>query len=172
VVDGLPVEGTWRAHQVPLAEVWTNPEHPLPPVHLQAVHATARRGNLDPGLLVWLLQHGGLSLDEVSRGLEHAAGLAGLAALPDGSGDMREVRVAADAGRPSARLAIDVHTHRLRQQIAAMAAAMDGLDALVFTGGIGEHQPQVRPEAAGGLGFLGVTIDRARPGLGRQPWVG
>src|ERR1700733_2994038 len=49
VVDGLPVEGTWRAHQSPLAEVRTNPEHPLPPVHLQAVHATARRGNLDPG---------------------------------------------------------------------------------------------------------------------------
>jgi acetate kinase len=129
---------------------------------LEGLVMATRSGNLDPGLLIFLLQHGGLSLDEVSRGIEHASGLAGLAALPDASGDMREVRAAADAGNPAARLAIDVHTHRLRQQIAAMAAAMDGLDALVFTGGIGEHQPQVRAEAAAGLGFLGVAIDPAR----------
>ena len=63
---------------------------------------------------------------------------------------------------PAARLAIDVHLHRLRREIAAMAAAMNGLDALVFTGGIGEHQPQVRAEAAAGLGFLGVAIDPGR----------
>ena len=129
---------------------------------LEGLVMATRCGNVDPGLLMWLLQHSGLSLDEVSRGIEHAAGLAGLAALPDGSGDMREVRAAADAGSPSARLAIDVHTHRLRQQIASMAAAMNGLDALVFTGGIGEHQPPVRAEAAAGLGFLGVAIDPAR----------
>ena len=129
---------------------------------LEGLVMATRCGNVDPGLLMWLLQHSGLSLDEVSRGIEYAAGLAGLAALPDGSGDMREVRAAADAGSPSARLAIDVHTHRLRQQIASMAAAMNGLDALVFTGGIGEHQPPVRAEAAAGLGFLGVAIDPAR----------
>jgi acetate kinase len=129
---------------------------------LEGLVMATRCGNVDPGLLVWLLQHGGLGLDEVSRGLEQAAGLAGLAALPDGSGDMREVLAAADAGSPSARLAIDVHTHRLRQEIAAMAAAMGGLDALVFTGGIGEHQPPVRAEAAAGLGFLGVAIDTTR----------
>jgi len=129
---------------------------------LEGLVMATRCGNLDPGLLTWLLQHGGLSLDEVSRGIQHAAGLAGLAALPDGSGDMRQVRAAADAGSATARLAIDVHTHRLRQQIAAMAAAMNGLDTLVFTGGIGEHQPQVRAEAAAGLGFLGVAIDPAR----------
>jgi len=125
-------------------------------------YGATRCGNLDPGLLMWLLQHGGLSADEVSHGIEHGACLAGLAARPDGSGDMREVRAAADAGSPAARLAIDVHTHRLRQEIAAMAAAMDGLDALVFTDGIGEHQPQVRADAAAGLGFLGVAIDPAR----------
>jgi acetate kinase len=107
-----------------------------------------------------------MNADEVSDGLEHASGLAGLAALPDGSGDMREVHAAADAGHPGARHAIDVHAHRLRQEIAAMAAAMDGLDALVFTGGIGEHQRPVRAEAAAGLGFLGVTIDLARNAAG------
>jgi acetate kinase len=72
------------------------------------------------------------------------------------------VRAAADAGSPAARLAIDVHTHRLRREIAAMAAAMNGLDALVFTGGVGEHDPRVRAEAAAGLGFLGVAIDESR----------
>jgi acetate kinase len=69
---------------------------------------------------------------------------------------------AAIEGEPDARLAIEVHAHRLRREIAAMAAAMNGLDALVFTGGIGEHQPPVRAEAAVGLTFLGVAIDEAR----------
>jgi acetate kinase len=129
---------------------------------LEGLVMATRSGSVDPGLLVWLLRHGGLGPGEVSDGLEHAAGLAGLAGLPDGSGDMREVRAAADRGSAPARLAIDVHAHRLRREIAAMTAAMNGLDALVFTGGIGEHQPQVRAEAADGLGFLGVAIDQAR----------
>jgi acetate kinase len=128
---------------------------------LEGLVMATRSGSVDPGLLMWLLRRG-LGLDELSDGLEKSSGLAGLASLPDGSGDMREVRAAADAGSAAARLAIDVHTHRLRQEIAAMAAAMDGLDALVFTGGIGEHQPQVRTEAAGGLSFLGVALDPER----------
>jgi len=129
---------------------------------LEGLVMATRPGSVDPGLLIWLLQHGGLSVDELSSGLEHSAGLAGLAGLPGGSGDMREVRRAAEAGSGSARLAIDVHAHRLRREIAAMAAAMDGLDVLAFTGGIGEHQPAVRAEAAAGLAFLGVAIDPAR----------
>jgi acetate kinase len=133
---------------------------------LEGLVMATRSGSVDPGLLMWLLRRG-LGLDELSGGLEKSSGLAGLASLPGGSGDMREVRAAADAGSAAARLAIDVHTHRLRQEIAAMAAAMDGLDALVFTGGIGEHQPQVRAEAAGGLSFLGVSLDPERNGRTR-----
>jgi acetate kinase len=121
-----------------------------------------RCGSVDPGLVVWLLQHGGLGLDEVGSALESRSGLSGLAGLPDRSGDLREVRRAADEGQPDARLAVEVHAHRLRREIAAMTAAMNGLDALVFTGGIGEHQPVVRAEAAAGLTFLGVAIDPAR----------
>lgn len=128
---------------------------------LEGLVMATRPGNLDPGLVIWLLQPGRLSLEVVSHGLEHQAGLAGLAGLPGGSGDMREVRAAAQAGQAGAQLAIDVHAHRLRREIAAMAAAMDGLDVLAFTGGIGEHQPEVRAEAAAGLGFLGVAIDSA-----------
>src|SRR5215472_7236762 len=129
---------------------------------LEGLVMATRSGNVDPGLLIWLQQHGGLSLAEVSDGLEFRAGLAGLAGLPGGSGDMREVRLAAGRGDPQARLALNVHAHRLRGQIAAMAAAMDGLDVLVFTGGIGEHQPEARAEAADGLSFLGVALDADR----------
>jgi acetate kinase len=129
---------------------------------LEGLVMATRPGNVDPGLLVWLQQHGGLSLAEVSEGLEFRSGLAGLAGLPSGSGDMRDVRLAAERGDPQARLALDVHAHRLRASIAAMAAAMDGLDALVFTGGIGEHQPEARAEAAADLSFLGVALDAER----------
>jgi acetate kinase len=129
---------------------------------LEGLVMATRSGSVDPGLVLWLLQHGVLGLDELSAGLEQTSGLAGLAALPSGSGDMRDVRAAADSGNQAARLAIDVYVHRLRREIAAMAAAMDGLDVLVFTGGIGEHQPPVRARVAGGLGFLGVRLDPAR----------
>jgi acetate kinase len=129
---------------------------------LEGLVMATRSGSVDPGLLMWLLQHGNLSIDDVSRGLEHAAGLAGLAALPGGSGDMRVVRAAAESGNATAQLAIDVYLHRLRREIAAMAAAMDGLDVLIFTGGIGEHHPPIRAEAADGLGFLGVSVAAER----------
>jgi acetate kinase len=129
---------------------------------LEGLVMATRCGSVDPGLIIWLLQRGGLTLDEVATGLESRSGLSGLAGLPNRSGDMRDVRLAAQEGEPGARLAVDVHAHRLRCEIAAMAAAMNGLDVLVFTGGIGEHQPAIRAEAAAGLGFLGVAIDPAR----------
>ena len=73
-----------------------------------------------------------------------------------GDADMRAVLARDD---DDARLAIDVYVHRLRAAIAAMAAALGGLDALVFTGGVGEHAPEIRARAAAGLGFLGVALD-------------
>ncbi len=118
-----------------------------------------RSGSVDPGLILWLAQQGGLTVAELSDGLEQRSGLAGLAQLPDGSGDMRDVRAAARAGSQEAALAIEVYLHRLRREIAAMAAAMDGLDGLVFTGGVGEHDALTRSATAAGLGFLGIAID-------------
>jgi acetate kinase len=129
---------------------------------LEGLVMATRPGDVDPGLLLWLQQQAGLSPGELSDGLEHHSGLAGLAGLPDGSGDLRDVRRAARDGQPGARLAVAVHAHRLRRYIAAMAAAMDGLDVLVFTGGIGEHQPEVRADATDGLRFLGIAIDPGR----------
>jgi acetate kinase len=123
---------------------------------MEGLVMATRAGNTDPGLLLWLLQRGGLSVDDLAGGLEYDSGLAGLA----GSADMREVLKGAEAADPAAVLALDVYLHRLRQLIAGMAAAMDGLDVLVFTAGIGEHAPLVRSRAA--LGFLGIAVDEAR----------
>jgi acetate kinase len=126
---------------------------------LEGLVMNTRSGSVDPGLIVWLAQHGGLSPGDLADGLDRQSGLAGLADLASGSGDLRDVRAAAQAGQAQATLAIEVYLHRLRREIAAMAAAMNGLDALVFTGGVGEHDPAIRADAAAGLAFLGVAID-------------
>jgi acetate kinase len=117
-----------------------------------------RPGSIDPGMMVWLAGH--LPLADLAAGLEHGSGLAGLTGI-DG-GDLRAVTAASDRGNQAARLALGVHAHRLVASVAAMAASMNGIDALVFTGGIGEHAPAVRARAAGGLTFLGVAIDQDR----------
>ena len=129
---------------------------------LEGLVMVTRCGTVDPGMLLWLLQHGDLGVDDVADALEHRSGLAGLAELPGGSGDLRDIHRAAETGKPPADLARRVFVHRLRAGVAAMAAALGGLDVLVFTGGIGEHDAWVRAEAVAGLAFLGVTLDAAR----------
>jgi acetate kinase len=118
-----------------------------------------RSGSVDPGLVLWLIEHGGLSAGEVSDGLEHHAGLGGLTGT---SGDMRDVLAARSRGDTAAITAFDVYIHRLRREIAAMAAALGGVDLVAFTGGVGENSPDVRAAAADGLAFLGVAIDPDR----------
>lgn len=124
---------------------------------LDGIVMATRAGAVDPGLLLWLLTHGGLDAGEVAEGLERRAGLAGLFQ----SGDMRHVLAARAGGDADAALGFDVYVHRLRQGIASMAASMGGLDLLVFTGGVGEHAAPVRADAAEGLAFLGVEVDRS-----------
>jgi acetate kinase len=125
---------------------------------LEGLVMATRSGSVDPGLLLWLLEHAELSAGELGHALEHESGLLGLA----GSADMREVLAHAQDGEQPAALALDVYIHRLRAAIAAMAAALGGIDALAFTGGVGARSAQVRELAADGLGFLGVALDRAR----------
>lgn len=126
---------------------------------LEGLVMATRSGSIDPGLLLWLMDHEGLSTTEASRILERESGLAGLSGT---RGDLRRVYADMDAGDANARLAVEVYVHRLRAGIAAMAAAMNGLDAVVFTGGVGENQPRIRAAAASGLGFLGVAVDEGR----------
>jgi acetate kinase len=124
---------------------------------LEGLVMATRSGSVDPGLLLWLEEHGGMPSAEIASALEHRSGLFGLA----GHGDMREVLAAEAAGDEAARLAVEVYLHRLRAGIGAMAAALDGLDAIVFTGGVGERSASIRARAAAGLTFLGVALDQA-----------
>ena len=123
---------------------------------LEGLVMATRSGSVDPGLLLWVQRHGSLGAEEVERALDRDSGLL---ALSGRSGDMREVLAGIDAGDPRCRLALDVYVHRLVAAAVAMAAAMGGLDALVFTGGVGEHAPRVRALACEGLAFLGAAID-------------
>lgn len=118
-----------------------------------------RSGSIDPGILLWLMRHSDMGSDELDHLLEYESGLRGLSG---GSGDMRELVDAVQAGDGRARTAFEVYLHRLRSGVAAMAAAMGGLDAVVFTGGVGENSAPVRDEVCRGLGFLGLGVDPAR----------
>jgi acetate kinase len=125
---------------------------------LEGLVMATRSGSVDPGLIAWLVEHGGLAAGDVFNALEHDSGLTGLA----GTGDLRELHAREADGDADATLAIDVYLHRLRAHIAAMTAALGGLDVLAFTGGVGEHDARVRVRAAAGLAFLGVVVDEAR----------
>lgn len=125
---------------------------------LEGLAMATRSGSVDPGLVLWLQREGGLSAEDVERGLTYESGLLGLSRR---SGDMRAVIDGAEAGDEDCRLALDVYLHRLRAGIAAMAAALGGLDAVAFTGGVGEGSAEVRAAAAEGLAFLGVSVDDA-----------
>ena len=115
----------------------------------------SRSGDLDPAVPLWLVESAGLSAAEVAAGLDRESGLVGLA----GTADMRAVLAAERDGRADAVLAVEVWLHRLRAAVAAMAAALGGLDVLVFSGGIGERSAGLRARAVDGLGFLGLALD-------------
>jgi len=129
---------------------------------LDGLVMATRSGSVDPGLVLWLQTHAGIAADELGDALENRSGLAGLA----GTGDMREILARAAAGDAQAELAREVYLHRLAGSVAAMTAALGGLDALVFTGGVGENSAEIRSRAADRLGFLGVFVDNDRNGTG------
>ena len=132
---------------------------------LEGLVMATRSGSVDPGVLLWLAQYERISIDELAETLEHGSGLLGLAGTPD----MREVLAHEQEGNAASALAIDVYLHSLRAHIAAMAAAMNGLDVLCFTGGVGERSAELRRRACAGLGFLGVELaDRANEEHGRD----
>ena len=125
---------------------------------LDGLVMATRSGSVDPGLVLWLVEHVRMPPAELAATLEHRSGLLGLA----GTADMRQLLAEAAAGDEVATIALDVYVHRLRASIAAMTAALGGLDVLVFTGGVGENAAEIRERAAAGLGFLGVRLDPDR----------
>lgn len=124
-----------------------------------------RSGSVDPGALVYVEQKHGLTADDLEDVLNHRCGLLGVSGL---SGDYREVESAAGKGNERARLALDMYAARTRATIGALAAMLGGLDAVVFTAGVGENSASFRASASRGLKFLGLDLDleanaRCRP---------
>jgi acetate kinase len=122
---------------------------------LDGLVMATRSGSIDPGLVLWLEEHVRMPPAELAATLEHRSGLLGLT----GTADMRAVLVAEAAGDETAILGIGVYLHRLRASIAAMVAALGGLDVLVFTGGVGENAPVIRERTGADLEYLGVAVD-------------
>jgi len=126
---------------------------------LEGLMMGTRSGDLDPAIVPYAMSKEDLTLSEVSSMLNKHSGLLAISGL---SGDMREILEAMDQGHDGARLAFEMFAYRLRKYIGAYAAAMDGLDALVFTAGIGENAPRLRQRVCEGLTFFGVRLDPAR----------
>ena len=125
---------------------------------LEGLVMGTRSGDVDPSVFGYLADQAGLTVGEVTRALNTASGLAGLSGL---SNDMRTVETAAATGDERAQLALEVFVHRLAKAVAAMVVGLERLDALVFTGGIGENSAFIRSQVLARLGFLGLTEDAA-----------
>jgi acetate kinase len=123
---------------------------------LEGLMMGTRSGSIDPSIVLHVQQHHGLTAAEVDAALNHDSGLQGVSGI---SGDMRRVLDAARSGNQKAQLALAVYTHRVRQAIGALAVTLGGVDALVFTAGVGEHAGQVREAICVGLECLGLELD-------------
>ena len=116
-----------------------------------------RVGDVDPGALTFLMTKHGLSAEELQKMINKESGVLGVSGV---SSDMREIDAAIEAGNERARLALDMYMLRITKYIGAYAAEMGGVDIIVFTGGVGENQAQLREEVCSTLGFMGVEINK------------
>jgi acetate kinase len=123
---------------------------------LEGLMMGTRSGSVDPGILTYLMRHDKLSGDQLDELLNQHSGLLGISGV---SGDMREILAAVKNGHERATLALDIYVHRLCSGIGAMIAVLGGIDALVFTAGVGENSPEVRAAACQNLGYAGVKLD-------------
>jgi len=129
---------------------------------LEGLAMGTRSGSVDPGILTYLLREGNSSGERLDDLLNTKSGLLGISGI---SGDMRQIVTAMKDGHPRAKLAFDIFVHRLQAGIGAMIAVLGGIDALVFTAGIGENSPEVRAAACANFGFLGLKLDPAKNAL-------
>jgi acetate kinase len=126
---------------------------------LEGLVMGTRSGDVDPGLILYLIRTAGMTAGEVDSLLNHESGLRGLSGL---SADVRDLEQAALEGNKHAELALEIFAYRTRKYIGAFAAALAGLDAVAFTGGIGEHSASMRSRICQGLEFLGLRLEEAR----------
>ena len=135
---------------------------------LEGLVMGTRSGDIDPAALIHLHRQGGLSFDELDVLLNRKSGLLGLT----GMADMREVQDAAAAGDDIAEAALAVYRHRIRRYIGAYLVHLGGLDAIVFTAGVGENNVLLRRRVLAGLSFLGITVDEERNAVvSKQPRI-
>jgi acetate kinase len=126
---------------------------------LEGLMMGTRCGSIDPGILVYLIRHAGSTAEELDEILNRKSGLLGVSGI---SGDMRDIESAIDAGNYRAQLAFAVYAHRLVREMGAMLAVLGGLDAIIFTGGVGENSTRLRERVCGNFGFLGLQLDVAK----------
>jgi len=126
---------------------------------LEGLMMGTRSGSVDPGILTYLMRRGQVTGQQLDDILNTKSGLLGISGI---SSDMRQIVAAMKDGHARAKLAFDVFVHRLQAGIGAMIAALGGIDALVFTAGIGENSPELRAAACANFGFLGVKLDPAK----------
>lgn len=126
---------------------------------LEGLMMGTRSGSLDPGILTYLMRQGQVTGQQLDDLLNTKSGLLGVSGV---SGDMRQVVAAMKDGQPRAKLAFEIFAHRLQAGIGAMVAVLGGIDALVFTAGIGENSPEVRTAACANFGFLGLKLDAVK----------
>jgi len=123
---------------------------------LEGLMMGTRSGSVDPGILTYLVRQSQQTGEELDELLNEHSGLLGISGL---SGDMREILAAVRNGHERAKLAFDIYVHRLRSGIGAMIAVLGGIDALVFTAGVGENSPDVRAAACENLQYVGLKLD-------------
>jgi acetate kinase len=123
---------------------------------LEGLMMGTRSGSIDPGILVYLIRHRGYTAEQLDQILNKESGLLGVSGI---SGDMRKIKEGIAAGNARAQLAFDVYIHRLLRELGGMLAVLGGVDALIFTAGVGENSPPVRERVGERLAFLGLKID-------------
>ena len=126
---------------------------------LEGLMMGTRSGDIDPAVVFYVMKHENLTVGEMDSLLNKHSGLLGVSGI---SGDMREIEAGVKSGNERAKVAFDIYEYRIRKYIGAYAVALDGVDAIVFTAGIGENSPFLRQRVCEGLGFLGVTIDEEK----------
>ncbi len=126
---------------------------------LEGLMMGTRSGSVDPGIMTYLIRQGGFTGQQLDDLLNSKSGLLGVSGI---SSDMRQIVAAMKDGHPRAKLAFEIFVHRLQAGIGAMIAVLGGIDALVFTAGIGENSPEVRAAASANFGFLGLKLDRTK----------
>jgi acetate kinase len=126
---------------------------------LEGLMMGTRPGSVDPGVLLYVQSRRGVNIDELDRTLNHRSGLLGVSGL---SSDFRQVEAAAKRGEERARLALEIYADRVRAAVGSLAVTLGGIDALVFTAGVGENSASLRAAACDGLECLGLLLDPSR----------